>query len=127
MTDHDDQPLPASVEFFEALDALARTSQVVIDRPAGTTHPRIPEAIYPLDYGYLDGTTSGDGDGIDVFVGTATGVGVVAVLLTADVKKRDAEIKLLFNCTAAEVEDAQSFLSGVLGISGHLVTRKLAS
>lgn len=113
-----------SEQYFSALDELIRTSKLIIDRRAGTAHPRIPQAIYPVDYGYLDGTTSGDGDGIDVFVGTDTGRGVVGVLLTADGVKRDAEIKVLLDCSATEIEFARTFVSRVLGIGGLLVPRR---
>jgi inorganic pyrophosphatase len=110
------------VGFFEVLEELVRTSAVVVDRPRGTAHPRYQEAVYPLDYGHLSGTTGGDGDGIDVFVGTASGAGVVGALLTADVGKRDAEVKILLDCTPAEAELARAFLVD-LGIGGHLVKR----
>jgi len=36
------------------------SSQLKVDRPKGTSHPRYPELIYPLDYGYLEGTLSAD-------------------------------------------------------------------
>ncbi|MCP2258141.1 inorganic pyrophosphatase [Streptoalloteichus tenebrarius] len=116
-------PDAGSVQFFDALAEMARTSTVVIDRPRNKPHPKIPEAIYPVDYGHLEGTTSGDGEGIDVFVGSATGAGVVAVLLTADLVKRDTEIKLVLDCTPAEIEAVRSFLVDVLEIGAHLVTR----
>ena len=106
------------------MDGLVRTSAVVIDRPRGRAHPGIPEAIYPLDYGYLDGTRSGDGDGIDVFVGTATGTDVVGILVTADPVKHDAEIKVLLNCSPAEILVAYRFVRDVLGIGGLLVRRE---
>jgi inorganic pyrophosphatase len=109
--------------FFEVLDGLLRSSELVIDRRKGTVHPRIPEIVYPLDYGYLAGTTSGDGDGIDVFVGTAPEAGLVGLLLTADPVKRDAEIKLLVDCSDDEVEIARAFLADHLEIGGHLVRR----
>ncbi|MGW6936611.1 inorganic diphosphatase [Lentzea sp. NPDC054927] len=113
---------PGSARFFAALDQLVAEGEIVIDRPKGKPHPRIPEVIYPLDYGYLAGTTSGDGDGIDVFVGSAPEAGVAGVLLTADVVKRDAEMKVLVDCTTAEIVIARDFL-GELGIGGHLVKR----
>jgi inorganic pyrophosphatase len=56
--------------FWEALDTLVSSSKLVIDRPKGTHHPRFPEIIYPVDYGYLENTTSMDGHGIDVWCGT---------------------------------------------------------
>ena len=53
-------------DFWRALDALVAGSEIVIDRPRGSAHPRYPDVIYPLDYGYLAGTRAADGDGIDV-------------------------------------------------------------
>ena len=57
--------------FWNDLDALVRAGRVVIDRPAGSAHPRDARHIYPFDYGYLDGTTSTDGGGVDVWIGSA--------------------------------------------------------
>lgn len=64
----------------------------------GRSHPRYPDVVYPLDYGHLTDTTSADGAEVDVFVGRAGGRGVVGVLLTADLDKRDVEIKILLDC-----------------------------
>ena len=57
-------------EFWDALDRLVAGSEIVIDRPKGTAHPKYPDFIYRVDYGYLKDTTSMDGGGIDVWVGT---------------------------------------------------------
>lgn len=57
-------------EFWDALDELVKNSDIVIDRPKGTAHPRFPDFVYKVDYGYLKETTSMDGGGIDVWVGT---------------------------------------------------------
>lgn len=40
----------------------------VIDRPLGTCHPRHPEMIYPVNYGYVPGVMAGDGLEQDVYV-----------------------------------------------------------
>lgn len=88
---HVDRENPA---FWRACDALVRDSAIAIDRPKGTPHPRRPELIYSLDYGYLVGTTGGDGDGIDVWIGAGGGQTVTAVACTVDLFKRDAELKL---------------------------------
>jgi inorganic pyrophosphatase len=109
--------------FFSLLDRLVESSAVTIDRERGLSHPRVSEAIYPVDYGHLDNTTSVDGAEIDVFVGSARGRGVVGALLTADLQKRDAEIKVLVDCTADEVRLARQFCADVLEIGGHLVER----
>ena len=52
--------------FWNALDTLIATSEIAIDRPRGSAHPRYADITYPLDYGYLTGTSGGDGDEIDI-------------------------------------------------------------
>jgi inorganic pyrophosphatase len=98
----------ASSTFWTHLDQLVATSHVVIDRPAGTSHPRYPDFIYPFDYGYLENTESMDGGGLDVWIGSLPERRVSAVICTVDVGKRDAEIKVLLGCTHA---DAQRILT----------------
>ena len=94
MTTHDTQ-------FWSALDTLVRQSEIVIDRPRGSAHPRYPDFIYPVDYGYLKSTASMDGGGIDVWLGTGDG-GVNAVICIVDLLKKDSEIKILIGCTREE-------------------------
>lgn len=52
------------MEFWQALENLVAASQTIIDRPQGSAHPRYPDMIYPLDYGYLHDTHGGDGAGM---------------------------------------------------------------
>lgn len=97
--------------FWQALDDLIDTCQVVIERPKGSAHPRFPDMIYPLDYGYLDGTIAGDGDGIDVWVGSESDLyRATAVICTVDRGKRDAEIKVLLNCSLDEMRLIHQFV-----------------
>lgn len=81
---------------------------MVVDRPADTSHPRFPAVIYPVDYGYLVGTVSGDGEGLDFFRGSATGLGLTAVIFTVDPGKRDVEAKLLIDCSVEEIDAVKS-------------------
>lgn len=39
-------------DFWRALDSLVDNSGIVIDRPKGTAHPKYPDFIYKVDYGY---------------------------------------------------------------------------
>ena len=39
-----------------------------VDRPIGSAHPKYPEMIYPVNYGYVDGVFAGDGEEQDVYV-----------------------------------------------------------
>jgi len=92
------------MEFYEAFDTLVSSSEIVLDRPIGTSHPRYPDFTYPLDYGYLQGTRSGDGDGIDVWVGSKLEKRVTGVVLCVDLTKRDSECKVLIACTHEEMQ-----------------------
>ena len=79
--------------------------------------------MYPVDYGYLEGTVAADGGGVDVFRGSAAGVGVVGFFVTADRGKRDVEVKVLVDCTVGEIECVRRLLDDVLGIGGLFVPR----
>ena len=92
-----------SSDFWAVLDRLVSESKLVIDRPKGSTHWRYPDYVYPLNYGYLEGTSSMDGDGIDVWIGTDSDRTVKGVICTVDLVKRDSEIKILLGCTEEEI------------------------
>jgi len=51
----------------DAKDFLGKEVEVVIDRPLGSKRPEY-NYIYPINYGYIPNTTSGDGDELDAFV-----------------------------------------------------------
>ena len=89
-------------EFWNTLDQLVKKSEIIIDRPKGSAHPKYPDFIYPVDYGYLNGTTSMDHSGIDVWVGTDTKQEIDAIMCTVDLLKQDSEIKILVGCTEDE-------------------------
>lgn len=98
-------------EFWKYLDQLVNQRELVIDRPKGSSHPRYPQVIYPLDYGYLAGTSASDSGGIDVWVGSTGERFPDAVLMTVDLNKRDAEIKLLLGCTEQEKRGILDFMN----------------
>lgn len=93
-----------AADVFDALDEFLASAAVTVDRPRDTGHPRYPEIRYPVDYGYIEGTTSSDGDGIDVFRGHEKGSGVVGFFLTVDRVKKDVEMKIVADCSPSEVE-----------------------
>jgi inorganic pyrophosphatase len=99
----------SSPNFWNYLDQLVDSHPLVIDRPRGSHHPRFPEIVYPLDYGFLEGTTSSDGGGVDVWLGPSGSRHLSAVILTVDLHKRDAEIKLLLGCTEQEIQTILDF------------------
>ena len=88
--------------FWDIVDQLVKETEIVIDRQKGTSHPRFPDFVYQVDYGYLDGTSSMDQEGIDVWVGSEPDRKVDAMICIVDRLKRDSEIKILIGCTEEE-------------------------
>lgn len=109
--------------FFDALDEMVAECEIRIDRPRGSVHPRHDDVVYPIDYGYLVGTVAGDGDGIDVFRGSASAAGVVRAYVTIDRGKRDLEAKILIDCSPDDVRVVGNFLADVLHLSPQLIAR----
>ena len=109
--------------FWLALDRLMAASKIVIDRPKGSAHPRFPDRIYPVDYGYLQNTASMDGDGIDVWRGTAESASITAVICTVDLMKRDSEIKVLIGCTEDETAQIMRWHNDSAYMKGLLIQR----
>ena len=110
---------PYNKEFWDALDELVNNSEIIIDRPKGSAHPKYPDFIYRVDYGYLTDTSSMDGAGIDVWVGSGERT-VDAVMCIVDLKKKDSEIKILIGCTEEEksivyeTHNKTPFMKGIL-------------
>jgi inorganic pyrophosphatase len=100
--------------YWQGMGDLVVSNKIIIDRPKDEPHPRYPELIYPLNYGYLEGTTAGDGDGIDVWIGSLDSKTLTGILCTFDKIKHDAEIKLLLGCTKEDVQTIQNFNNEML-------------
>jgi len=98
-------------EFWEYLQRLVETSQIVLDRPKGSTHPRHKQQPYPVSYGYLAGTTAIDAGGVDIWVGSLKEKKVVGALCTVDLLKRDTELKILYDCTEDEITKIMHFVN----------------
>jgi inorganic pyrophosphatase len=109
--------------FWTCLDALLQSAELVIDRPKGSLHPRYPTLDYPLDYGYLKGTSGGDGNELDVWQGTRTEARLDAVVCTVDLLKRDVEVKLLVGCTEKEKTTICDFHNGSEYMAAILLKR----
>ncbi len=95
---------------------LGRHVSVTVDRPLGSRHPRHLDIVYPINYGFVPDTVSGDGMAVDVYV---LGVGVPAdyiecVVLAVVIRADDAEDKLVavpagHSYTAGQIADAVQF------------------
>ena len=102
-------PQNNSSDFWTALDTLVSSGRIVIDRPKGSAHPKFPTLIYEVDYGYIENTSSMDGEGIDVWRGSLPSLQVNAIICTVDLWKKDSEIKILVGCTEEEMQKISQF------------------
>lgn len=50
-----------------ATEFIGKIVTVKMDRPLGSAHPK-HGFIYPVNYGYIPGTVSGDGEELDAYV-----------------------------------------------------------
>lgn len=52
---------------MNASNYLGKTVTIKMDRPLGSKHPK-NELIYPVNYGYVPGTTAPDGEELDAYL-----------------------------------------------------------
>lgn len=76
---------------------LGKTVSIKIDRPIGSIHPKHPDLIYPINYGYIPNVIGGDGEELDVYL---LGVDVPVKEYTAKIiaivhRHNDTEDKLI--------------------------------
>ncbi|MBP3883982.1 MAG: inorganic pyrophosphatase [Olsenella sp.] len=90
-------------------DVIGSVVRGRIDRPLGSAHPRYPDTVYPVNYGYVEGVCGGDGEEQDVYVLGASGpleefVGtVIAVYHRHD----DNEDKWIVSIDGSDYQDAE--------------------
>ena len=109
---------------WERWETLIRRNGITIDRPHGSRHPSHPSIIYPMDYGYVNGTSATDGQDLDVFRGTVR-TGLAGAIVSVDHRKGDREFKLLYDCSPEEIYLANGFINFDRSLmEGVLVLRK---
>ncbi|NLD26741.1 MAG: inorganic pyrophosphatase [Acholeplasmataceae bacterium] len=96
-------------DFFVLLKQMISESEIIIDRPKSSTHPSYPDLVYMLDYGYLKGTRSADGGGIDCWLGSRGDKNLNGIIVILDGLKKEAEIKALIGCTDSEITAILAF------------------
>ena len=110
-------------DFWKAVDTLVSSGKIIIDRPKGSVHPKFPNVKYEVDYGYIENTSSMDGGGIDVWIGSLSENKVNAIICTVDLMKKDSEIKLLIGCTEEEITTVYEFHNSTEFMKGILIRR----
>lgn len=104
--------------FWQKLDSLVLSTNIVISQAQGTRHPKYPNMVYPVDYGYLEDT-----DQIKLYKGSLKRTSLDAILIVADILKRDLEVKLLWGCTEEEETKIMRFINQTDFQKGILVRR----
>lgn len=47
---------------------IGKTVTVTVDRLLGSFHPEYKDIYYPVNYGYIEGTTAPDGEELDAYI-----------------------------------------------------------
>ena len=105
------EQLENNVYFWQKLDTLLLSSTYTVNQPKGSTHNKYPNLVYPVDYGSLKDTLSADQNPIDVFKGSISTFQVDAIVISADILKKDCVVKLLIGCTEEESTNVLQFLN----------------
>lgn len=99
-----------------AASFLGQIVEIKIDRALGSAHPKHPDLIYPVNYGFIPGVFGGDGEELDVYLLGVDGpvfkssAQIIAVVHRLD----DEEDKLVgapvgTHFTKAEIEKSVAF------------------
>lgn len=104
--------------FWQKIDSLVLSTNIIISQPKGSHHPKYLNMIYPVDYGYLNDT-----DSIKVFKGSKKTSKVDAIMIVGDILKRDLEVKLLMGCDEVEEKEILLFINQTDYQKGILVRR----
>lgn len=57
---------PKQIERNEPM--IGSTVKVIVDRPMGSFHPKHPDILYPINYGYIPGIIAPDGEEQDAYI-----------------------------------------------------------
>ena len=95
---------------------IGKTVTVTMDRPLGSHHPRHPDIIYPVNYGYVEGIMAPDGDwqdayvlGVDEPLETFTGKIIAIIHRYDDVEEKWVVAPDGMYFTKEEIEEAVRF------------------
>ncbi len=97
--------------FWQKVDTLFLSSKLEITRRKGQVHPDFQNLIYPVNYGHLEDTSSASPEGVSAYVGSAAHSIVTALIVSADILKKDLDVKMLIGCTDEEIEEVLRFLN----------------
>ena len=81
--------------YMDFRDVIGSKVRITVDRPLGSLHPRFPDMLYEVNYGFVEGVVGGDGEWQDAYI-----LGVdepvtefVGVVLAVIRRRNDSEVK----------------------------------
>ena len=97
--------------FWQKVDTLVFSSKILIVHQKGDRHKDYRNLIYPVQYGKLVDLVDDKDLEIAIYKGSRKTDRVEALILAADILKKDLEPKLLMGCTEKEEADILHFLN----------------
>lgn len=97
--------------FWQKIDTLFLSSDLVMDKPKGTAHQEYHNLIYPVDYGHLKSVGGEIDESIGLYRGTGSQKIIDTIVVCVDILKKDVEVKLLMGCTEQEERIILEFLN----------------
>lgn len=77
-------------DLTHTLSHLGHEAAVTVDRPAGSIHPVHSDMVYPVNYGFAEGISSGDGEWMDAYIlGVCEPVSVFKGVVSAVIHRFD--------------------------------------
>ncbi|MFV0480004.1 MAG: Inorganic pyrophosphatase [Anaerorhabdus sp.] len=96
--------------FWQKVDTLIFSNHLELLYHKGDKHDQHPQLSYPVDYGSLRESQQSE-ESLYVFKGSQKASGCNAMVVTADILKKEIEVKLLLDCTEEEEKRILEFLN----------------
>ena len=97
--------------FWQKLDTLLLSSDLLMDKPKGSVHPTYHNLVYPVDYGHLKSNNEDITEHIGIYKGSLNSSIIESIVVCVDILKKDIEVKLLMACTKEEETSILEFLN----------------
>ena len=97
--------------FWQKIESLFFSSEIVIDRPKNSTEPKFSDLLYPVDCGYIKEGTGESKNRLEVFVGSKKSKSIEYIIVAVDILKKEIDIKLIWGCSEEEIKEILFFLN----------------
>lgn len=99
--------------FWQKLDTLLMSNEIKIKHRKGERHPQFHGIVYPIDFGFLEGTNGANNSEIGIYVGSKPSTLVQAMVVGCDILSKTVEVVLVVGCSDEEIEIIAKFLNSM--------------